>query len=89
MLRQPIGRCNFQQTTVFCEHNLGEVIMSHTQKATAATIALTLTLVGATLVTAPMTLPDSRQVLAHAHQWSAGHLHRIAADLRYASSARA
>lgn len=64
--------------------------MSHIQKATATVIALTITLVGATLVTAPMTLPDSRQAVAHAHQWSAGHLHRFAADLRYAAtSARA
>ena len=64
--------------------------MSHIQKATAAAIALTITLVGATLVSAPMALADSQQVVVHAHQWSAGHLHRIAADLRYvASSARA
>jgi hypothetical protein len=64
--------------------------MGHIQKATATVVALTITLVGATLVTAPMTLPASQQVVAHAHQWSAGHLHRIADDLRYAaSSARA
>jgi hypothetical protein len=64
--------------------------MSHIQKVTATAIALTITLVGATLVTAPMTLPDSQQVVAHAHQWGAGHLHHIAADLRYAAlSARA
>lgn len=60
--------------------------MSRIQKATAAAAALTLTLVGATLVTAPMTLADSQQAMAHAHQWSAGHLHRIATDLRYAAS---
>ena len=64
--------------------------MSQVQKATAAALALTITLVGATLVTAPLALPDSQQVVAHAHQWSAGHFHRIAAGLRYvASSARA
>lgn len=63
--------------------------MSHIQKATAAVIALTLTLVGATLATAPMTLPDSQQAVARAHQWSAGHLHHIADGLRnVASSAR-
>ena len=64
--------------------------MSRIQKATATAMALTITLVGATLVTAPISLPDSQQVAAHAHQWSAQHLHRIAAGLRYAaSSARA
>ncbi|HEY6515715.1 MAG TPA: hypothetical protein VIY50_06195 [Steroidobacteraceae bacterium] len=64
--------------------------MSHIQKATAAAIALTITLVGATLVTAPVALADSQQVVAQAHQWSAGQLHRMATDLRYAaSSARA
>jgi hypothetical protein len=60
--------------------------MSRIEKATTAAMALTLTLVGATLVTAPMTLPVSRQVVAHAHQWSAGHLHHIAAGLRSAAS---
>jgi len=60
--------------------------MSHVQKATAAAIALTLTLVGSTLVTAPMTLPASQQVVARAHQWSAGHLHRFATGLRHAAS---
>jgi hypothetical protein len=64
--------------------------MGQIQKATAAAIALTITLMGATLVTAPMTLPDSQRVVAHAHQWSTTRLHHIAADLRYvASSARA
>ena len=64
--------------------------MSHIQKITTSAIALAITLVGATLVTAPMTLTDSQQAVAHAHQWSAGHLHRIAADLQYvASSTRA
>lgn len=64
--------------------------MSQIQKATAVAIALTITLVGATLVTAPMSLPDSQHAVAHAHQWSADHLHRITADLRHAaSSARA
>lgn len=64
--------------------------MSHIQKATAVAIAFTITLVGATLATAPLSLPDSQQAVAHAHQWSADHLHRITADLRHAaSSARA
>ena len=64
--------------------------MNSIQKATASAIALTITLVGAALVTAPITLPGSRQVVTHAHEWSAGHFHRIATDLRYAaSSARA
>jgi hypothetical protein len=64
--------------------------MSHVQKATASAIALAITLLGATLVTAPMALPGTEQMVAHAHQWSAGHVHRIAAGLRYAaSSARA
>lgn len=60
--------------------------MSHIQKATAAAIALTITLVGATLVTAPVALADSPQMVAQAHQWSADHLHRIATDLRYATA---
>jgi hypothetical protein len=64
--------------------------MGHIQKATATAIALAITLVGATLVTAPMALADSQQLVAQAHQWSASHLHHIAADLRYAAtSARA
>lgn len=64
--------------------------MSRIQKATAAAIALTITLVGATLVTAPVALADSQQVVAQAQQWSTGHFHRIATDLRHAaSSARA
>jgi hypothetical protein len=61
--------------------------MSHIQKATAAAIALTISLVGATLVTAPITLPDSQHVVAQAHQWSKSHVQRIAARLRYAASA--
>ena len=64
--------------------------MGQIHKATVAAIALAITLMGATLVTAPMTLSDSQRVVAHAHQWSAAHLHHIAADLRYvASSERA
>lgn len=62
--------------------------MNRLQKATASAIALTITLVGATLVTAPMTLPGTHSAVAHAHQWSAGHLHRIAAGLRYAAATR-
>ena len=60
--------------------------MSTVEKATASAVALAITFLGATLVTAPMTLPDSQQVMAHAHQWSAGHLHRLGADLRHAAS---
>ena len=60
--------------------------MSHIQKATAAAIALTITLVGAMLVNAPMALADSQQVVAHAHQGNAGCLHRLAAELRHATS---
>jgi hypothetical protein len=59
--------------------------MSQVQKTTAAAIACAITLVGATFVSAPLTLPDSQQVVAHAHQWSTGHLHRIAVDLRHAA----
>jgi hypothetical protein len=60
--------------------------MTHIQKATAAAIALTISLVGATLVTAPITLPDSQHAVAQAHQWSTSHVHRIAAKLRYAAA---
>lgn len=60
--------------------------MSRMQKATATAVALAITLVGATLVTAPMTLPATQNAVAHAHEWSAQHLHRIAAHLRYAAS---
>jgi hypothetical protein len=64
--------------------------MNRIQKTTAAAIALAITLVGATLVSAPMALADSQQIVANAHQWSAGQFHRIATDLRdAASSARA
>lgn len=60
--------------------------MNRIQKATAAAIALTITLVGATLVTAPVALADSQQVVAQAQHWGAGHLHRVATDLRHAAS---
>ena len=60
--------------------------MNQIRKTTAAAIALAITLVGATLVSAPMALADSHQVVASAHQWSAGHFHRIATDLRHAAS---
>jgi hypothetical protein len=60
--------------------------MNRIQKATASAVALAITLVGATLVTAPMALADSQQVVAQAQHWSAGHIHRIATDLRYAAS---
>jgi hypothetical protein len=60
--------------------------MSHVQKATAAVIALTISLVGSTLVTAPITLPASQHAVAQAHQWSATHVHQIAVSLRYAAA---
>ncbi|HJS90457.1 MAG TPA: hypothetical protein VJ738_10875 [Steroidobacteraceae bacterium] len=52
--------------------------MNRIQKATVAAIALTITLVGATLTTAPLALADSQQVVARAHHWSSVHLHRLA-----------
>ena len=61
--------------------------MRNFQKTTAAAIALAITLVGATFVSAPMALADSQHVAANAQQWSTGHLHRIAADLRHAAAA--
>jgi hypothetical protein len=79
-------RCNFFRSTVFWGHNRGEVIMGHIQKATAAAIALTITLVGSTLAVAPMARADSQQIMARAHHWSASHFHRLAADLPSASS---
>jgi len=60
--------------------------MSRVQKATASAIALTITLVGGALVTAPLALPDSQQVVAHAHSWRADHFHRVASDARYTAS---
>lgn len=88
--RQHINGCNLPPTTVFWGQNRGEDIMNHILKSTAAALALTITLVGAPLVSAPMSLRDSQQVVAHAHQWSAGHFHRLASELRsVASSARA
>lgn len=45
--------------------NRGEVIMNPIQKAATAFMALTITLVGATLVTAPLALADIRPVTLH------------------------
>jgi len=63
--------------------------MSHIQKATAVATALAISLVGATLVTAPITFADSPHVVAQAHQWSANQVHRIAAGLRHVAPVRA
>lgn len=60
--------------------------MSNVQKVTTTAVALVITLVGATLVTAPMSLPASQQAVVHAQRWSTGHFHRIATDLRYAAA---
>ena len=43
----------------------GEVIMNRIQKATAAAIALTITLVGAVCVTAPLALADVHPIAVH------------------------
>jgi hypothetical protein len=45
--------------------NRGEVIMNRIQKAATAFMALTITFVGATLVTAPLALADMRPAAAH------------------------
>jgi hypothetical protein len=45
--------------------NRGEVIMNRIQKATAAAIALTITLVGAVCVTAPLALADVHPIAFH------------------------
>jgi hypothetical protein len=67
----------------------GEIIMGRIQKATAAALALTITLVGSTLAIAPIARADSRQVATHAHEWSASHLLHAAVTVRSgASSAR-
>lgn len=64
--------------------------MNRIQKATAAALALTITLVGSALAIAPMARADSRQVVASAHDWTASHLQRPAVSLRsVTSSARA
>lgn len=55
--------------------------MGRIQKATAAAIALTITLVGATLAVAPMAFADSPQVATHAYHWARA-LPRHATDLR-------
>jgi hypothetical protein len=45
--------------------NRGEVIMNRIQKATAAAMALTITLVGAVCVTAPLALADVHPIAFH------------------------
>ena len=45
--------------------NRGEVIMNRIQKATAAAVALTITLVGAVCVTAPLALADVHPIAVH------------------------
>jgi hypothetical protein len=45
--------------------NRGEVIMNRIQKTAAAFMALTITLVGATLATAPLALADVRPAALH------------------------
>lgn len=46
-------------------HNRGEVIMNSIQKTATAFMALAITLVGATLVTAPLALADIRPATMH------------------------
>ena len=55
--------------------NRGEVIMNRIQKATAAAIALTITLVGSVCVTAPLALADVHPIAVHqvVSVTSAGH----------------
>ena len=60
--------------------------MNAIQKVTTAAMALTITLVGATLVTAPLTLPASQQVVSRAYHWTSSH-HVMASDLRVTESA--
>jgi hypothetical protein len=62
------------------------IVMGRIQKATAAALALTITLVGSTLAIAPIARADSRQVVTRAHDWSATQLHRAAVTLRSAAS---
>jgi starvation-inducible outer membrane lipoprotein len=45
--------------------NKGEVIMNRIQKATAAAIALTITIVGSVCVTAPLALADIHPAAVH------------------------
>jgi hypothetical protein len=46
-------------------HNRGEVIMNRIQKTATAVMALVITLVGATLATAPLALADIRPATMH------------------------
>ena len=60
--------------------------MNAIQKVTTAAMALTITLVGATLVTAPLTLSASQQVVSRAYHWSSTHHYFLASDQRVAQS---
>jgi hypothetical protein len=60
--------------------------MNAIQKATAAAMAITITLVGATLATAPLTLAASQQVVSRAYHWSSAHHHVLASDQQAAAS---
>lgn len=46
-------------------HKVGEVIMNTIQKAAAAVVALTITLVGSVCVTAPMAFADVQPLAMH------------------------
>ena len=48
-------------------HNRGDLIMISIHKAAAVVIALTITLTGATLATAPLALTRSQSIALHAH----------------------
>lgn len=60
--------------------------MNTIQKATTAAMALAITLVGATLVTAPLTFAASQQVVSRAYHWSSMHHHVFASDRQAAAA---
>jgi hypothetical protein len=60
--------------------------MNAIQKAAAAAMALTITLVGATLATAPLTFAASQQVVSPAYHWTSNHHHFLASDQRATES---
>lgn len=62
--------------------------MNRIQKATAAAMALTITLVGSTLVTAPLVLADSQQAVTRAHHWSSSHLRLASSHLHFMASSQ-
>jgi hypothetical protein len=53
------------RTQTAATRKAGEVIMNRIQKAAAAVIALTITLVGSVCVTAPMALADVQPLALH------------------------